>query len=112
VYKAKAGILQNGFVRADAAKMPPEAWYLMYMKPWQCWHPELAMVRKWEFVFSDRSLSSHFCVFMQAGEVHTSSSTNVFQRLNQHSNGINCNGQINGLLLQLKFLGSFVIRFS
>ena len=26
-YKAKAGILQNKTVWADAAKMPPEAWY-------------------------------------------------------------------------------------
>ena len=25
----------------DAAKMPPEAWYEMHVKPW---HPELAMV--------------------------------------------------------------------
>ena len=39
-YKAKAG-LQNETVWANAAKMPPEAWYKMYVKPW---HPELAMV--------------------------------------------------------------------
>ena len=36
-----AGILQNETVWANAAKMPPEAWYEMYVKPW---HPELAMV--------------------------------------------------------------------
>ena len=40
-YKAKAGILQNETVRANAAKMPPESWYEMYVKPW---HPELATV--------------------------------------------------------------------
>ena len=40
-YKAKAGILQNETVWANAAKMPPEAWYEMYVKPW---HPELAKV--------------------------------------------------------------------
>ena len=34
-------ILQNETVWANAAKMPPEAWYEMYVKPW---HPELAMV--------------------------------------------------------------------
>ena len=39
--KAKAGVLQNETVWANAAKMPPEAWYEMYVKPW---HPELAMV--------------------------------------------------------------------
>ena len=33
-------ILQNETVRANAAKMPPEAWYEMCVKPW---HPELAM---------------------------------------------------------------------
>ena len=38
---AKAGILQNETVWANAAKLPPEAWYEMYVKPW---HPELAMV--------------------------------------------------------------------
>ena len=36
-----AGILQNETVWANAAKMPPEAWYEMYVKPW---HPELAKV--------------------------------------------------------------------
>jgi hypothetical protein len=40
-YKAKAGILQNETVWANAAKMPPEAWCEMYVKPW---HPELATV--------------------------------------------------------------------
>ena len=40
-YKAKAGILQNETVWANAAKMPPAAWYEMYVKPW---HPELAKV--------------------------------------------------------------------
>ena len=40
-YKAKAGILQNETVWANATKMPSEAWYEMYVKPW---HPELAMV--------------------------------------------------------------------
>ena len=40
-YKAKAGILQNETVWANAAKMPPEAWYEMYVKPW---HAELAKV--------------------------------------------------------------------
>ena len=40
-YEAKAGVLQNKTVWADAAKMPSEAWYEMYVKPW---HPELAMV--------------------------------------------------------------------
>ena len=40
-YKTKAGILQNEAVWVNAAKMPPEAWYEMYVKPW---HPELAMV--------------------------------------------------------------------
>jgi hypothetical protein len=40
-YKAKAGILQNETVWANAAKMGPEAWYEMYVKPW---HPELALV--------------------------------------------------------------------
>ena len=39
-HKAKAGILQNKTVWAYA-KMPPEAWYEMYVKPW---HPELAKV--------------------------------------------------------------------
>ena len=34
-------ILQNETVWANAAKMPPEAWYEMCVKPW---HPELAMV--------------------------------------------------------------------
>ena len=34
-------ILQNGTVCANAAKMPPEAWYEMCAKPR---HPELAMV--------------------------------------------------------------------
>ena len=34
-------ILQNETVWANAAKMTPEAWYEMYVKPW---HPELAMV--------------------------------------------------------------------
>ena len=34
-------VLQNKTVWANAAKMPPEAWYGMYVKPW---HPELAMV--------------------------------------------------------------------
>ena len=33
-YKAKAGILQNKTVWANAAKMLPEAWYAMYVKPW------------------------------------------------------------------------------
>jgi hypothetical protein len=40
-YKAKTGILQNETVWANAAKMAPEAWYEMYVKPW---HPELVMV--------------------------------------------------------------------
>ena len=40
-YKAKAGILQNETVWANASKMPTEAWYEMYVKPW---HPELAIV--------------------------------------------------------------------
>ena len=40
-YKEKAIILQNETVCANAAKMPPEAWYEMYVKPW---HPELARV--------------------------------------------------------------------
>ena len=40
-YKAKAGILQNKTVWANAANIPPEAWYEMYVKPW---HPELAKV--------------------------------------------------------------------
>ena len=40
-YKEKAGILQNETVWANAAKMPPEAWHQMYVKPW---HPELARV--------------------------------------------------------------------
>ena len=40
MYKAKAGIVQNDTLCANAAKMPPEAWYEMYVKPW---HPELAM---------------------------------------------------------------------
>ena len=42
-YKAKAGILQTETVWANAAlaKMPPEAWYELYVKPW--W-PELALV--------------------------------------------------------------------
>ena len=40
-YKAKAGILQNKTVWANAANIPPEAWYEMYVKPW---HPELARV--------------------------------------------------------------------
>ena len=35
-----AGILQNETVWANAAKMPPAAWYEMYVKPW---HPELAV---------------------------------------------------------------------
>ena len=35
----KAGILQNETVWANAGKMPPEAWYEIYVKPW---HPELA----------------------------------------------------------------------
>ena len=30
-----AGILQNETVWANAAKMPPEAWYEMYVKPWK-----------------------------------------------------------------------------
>ena len=34
-------LLQNETVWANAAKMPPEAWYEMCVKPW---HPELAMV--------------------------------------------------------------------
>ena len=41
-YKAKAGILQNETVWANAAKMLPEAWYEMLVK---LWHPELAVVR-------------------------------------------------------------------
>jgi hypothetical protein len=40
-YKAKAGILQTETVWANAAKMPPEAWYELYVKPW--W-PELTLV--------------------------------------------------------------------
>ena len=40
-YKGKARILQNETVWANAAKMPPGAWYEMYVKPW---HPELARV--------------------------------------------------------------------
>ena len=39
--EAKAGVLQNETVWANAAKMPSEAWYEMYVKPW---HPESAMV--------------------------------------------------------------------
>ena len=39
--KAKAGVLQNETVWANAAKMPPEALYEMYVKQW---HPALAMV--------------------------------------------------------------------
>ena len=39
--KAKTGFLQNETVWTNAAKMAPEAWYEMYVKPW---HPELAMV--------------------------------------------------------------------
>ena len=31
-YKEKAGILQNQTACANAAKMPPEAWYEMYVK--------------------------------------------------------------------------------
>ena len=37
----KAGILQNETVWANAGKMPPEAWYEIYVKPW---HQELARV--------------------------------------------------------------------
>ena len=33
-YKAKADILQYEIVCANAAKMPPEAWYEMYVEPW------------------------------------------------------------------------------
>ena len=40
-HKAKAGILQNETVWANAAKMPPEVWHERYVKPW---HPESAMV--------------------------------------------------------------------
>ena len=40
-YKAKAGILQNKTVWANAANIPPEAWYEMYVKPgtqsWPKW---------------------------------------------------------------------------
>ena len=35
-----SGIIYEGFSKI-AAKMPPEAWYDMYVKPW---HPELDMV--------------------------------------------------------------------
>ena len=37
-HKAKAGILQNKTVWANTTKMPPEAWYEMYVK---LWHLEL-----------------------------------------------------------------------
>ena len=40
-YKAKAGILQKKKVWANAAKMPPEAWYEVHVKPRR---PELAKV--------------------------------------------------------------------
>ena len=36
-YKEKAGFLQNKTVWANAAKLEPEAWYEMYVKPeWGC----------------------------------------------------------------------------
>ena len=38
-YEKKARILQNKTVWAIAVKMPPEAWYERYVKPW---HSELA----------------------------------------------------------------------
>ena len=40
-YKAKAGILQNEDVWANAANMGLEAWFEMYLMPL---HPELAIV--------------------------------------------------------------------
>ena len=40
-YKGKARILQNETMCANDVKMPPEAWYEMYVKPW---HQELARV--------------------------------------------------------------------
>ena len=39
-YKEKAGILQNQTACANAAKMPPEAWYEMYVKRW---HPVICL---------------------------------------------------------------------
>ena len=47
--KEKAGILQNETVWANAAKMPPEALYEMYVKPW---HPDW---REWGCVFCLKS---------------------------------------------------------
>ena len=55
VCKAKAVILQNKSLWANAAKMPPEAWYAMYLKSWQA--GELAMVGMCV-------LSSHICFFL------------------------------------------------
>ena len=60
--KEKAGILQNGTVWANTAKMSPEAWYEMYVKPW---HLELARVgmRVLSLVFTasscERNWSAH-----------------------------------------------------
>ena len=39
IKRGRAGA--RGWVQADAAKMPPEAWYEMHVKPW---HPESAVV--------------------------------------------------------------------
>ena len=41
IASAKTGLLRNKTGLANAAKMPPEAWYEMYVNPW--WQ-ELAMV--------------------------------------------------------------------
>ena len=50
-----SGIICEGFSKITA-KTPQGALYEMYVKPWQCWYPELAMVAHWwECLFSLKS---------------------------------------------------------
>ena len=66
-YKEKAIILQNETVCANAAKMPPEAWYEMYVKPWH-----LALARAGMCALSQViSASSCECNWSVHRHIHT-----------------------------------------
>ena len=52
--------IQNEKESANAAKIPPKAWYEMYVKPWNPWSEfmfslELALIGNSEFMFSLKS---------------------------------------------------------
>ena len=58
-YKHWVGI-QNEKESANAAKIPPKAWYEIYVKPWNPWSEfmfslELALIRNSEFMLSFKS---------------------------------------------------------